>query len=219
MTRRSGSLYRAYGKRALDLGLALPAALATLPVLAALALAVRLALGPPALFRQRRPGLDGRPFELFKLRTMADLRDERGRPLPDERRLTSLGAFLRRTSLDELPGLWNVLRGEMSLVGPRPLLMRYLDRYTERQARRHRMRPGLTGWAQVNGRNALTWEAKFEHDLHYVDRVSLGLDLKILALTVWKVITGEGVSAEGSATMPEFMGSKSEAGGETPHAG
>jgi len=172
-----------------------------LPVLLLVALVVRLSLGSPVLFRQSRPGLLGRPFELLKFRTM------RSSPESDEQRLAPLGRFLRRWSLDELPELLNVLRGEMSLVGPRPLLTQYLPRYTARQARRHEVKPGLTGWAQVSGRNALAWEQKLELDVWYVDNWSFWLDLRILARTVWQVIRREGISHAGSATMPEFMGS------------
>lgn len=195
-------------KRAFDLVVALVAlALLALPLLF-VALLVALFLGRPVLFRQQRPGLGGKPFWLYKFRTMTDARDAHGRLLPDEQRLTRLGRFLRRTSIDELPELINVIKGEMSLVGPRPLLMSYLDRYTPRQARRHEVRPGITGWAQVNGRNAISWEEKFELDVWYVDHASLALDLKILAMTVWKTLRREGISAAGHATMPEFLGSK-----------
>ncbi len=171
-------------KRALDLALASTGLLAAAPVLAGVAAAVRLGIGSPVLFRQRRPGLHGRPFLLAKFRTMTDARGPDGRPLPDEQRLTRLGRLLRATSLDELPQLWNVLRGDMSLVGPRPLLMEYLERYTPEQARRHEVKPGLTGWAAVNGRNALSWDEKFALDVWYVDHRSLTLDLEVLARTV-----------------------------------
>jgi lipopolysaccharide/colanic/teichoic acid biosynthesis glycosyltransferase len=201
------TFYRRYGKRCLDLAGAGAAAALAAPALLALALLVRLRLGRPVLFRQQRPGRDGRPFTLLKLRTMRDLRDAAGEPLPDERRLGPLGRFLRRSSLDELPELWNVLRGDMSLVGPRPLLMEYLPRYTPEQARRHEVRPGITGWAQVNGRNALTWEEKFAHDVWYADHLSLGLDLRILGRTLLAVVRREGIHAEGHATMPKFQGS------------
>ncbi len=179
-----------------------------LPVVLSVAIAIRLQLGSPVLFRQTRPGLHGRPFTMLKFRTMLDAHDAQGRPLPDSERLTRLGRFLRSTSLDELPELWNVLRGEMSLVGPRPLLMEYLPLYSAEQARRHEVRPGVTGWAQVNGRNALSWEEKFALDVWYVDHRSLALDLKILLLTVRKVFVREGISAEGEATMPVFTGNK-----------
>ena len=170
---------------------------------------VRCKLGSPVLFRQVRPGLHGRPFMMVKFRTMTDERGADGELLPDAQRLTSFGRFLRATSLDELPELWNVLRGEMSLVGPRPLLMEYLPLYSPEQARRHEVRPGITGWAQVNGRNALSWEERFKLDVWYVDHRSLWLDLRILWLTVRKVIVREGISAHGEATMPKFTGSKS----------
>lgn len=171
-----------------------------------LALLVRCQLGSPILFRDRRPGLHGEPFELIKFRSMTDERGADGEWLPDADRLTSFGRFLRSTSLDELPELWNVVKGEMSLVGPRPLLMDYLPLYSPTQARRHEMRPGITGWAQVNGRNAISWEEKFELDVWYVDNQSLLLDLKILWLTLHKVLAREGISAAGEATISEFKG-------------
>ena len=176
------------------------------PILAVIALLVRLKLGSTVLFRQQRPGLHGKPFTLYKFRTMTNARDADGNLLPDAERLTNFGRFLRRTSLDELPELINVLKGDMSLVGPRPLLIQYLQRYTPEQARRHETRPGITGWAQINGRNALSWEEKFHLDVWYVDNVSLWLDLKILFLTVWKVLRREGISQTGHATMEEFLG-------------
>jgi lipopolysaccharide/colanic/teichoic acid biosynthesis glycosyltransferase len=172
-----------------------------------IAVLVRVKLGKPVLFSQERPGLRGRLFRLYKFRTMRDLYDDHGKPLPDELRLTKFGRFLRASSLDELPELVNVLKGEMSLVGPRPLLVTYLNRYTPEQARRHEALPGITGWAQVNGRNALTWEDKFCLDVWYVDHQSLWLDVKILFLTLWKALKREGINAPGSATAPEFMGS------------
>jgi lipopolysaccharide/colanic/teichoic acid biosynthesis glycosyltransferase len=181
-------------------------AIASLPMLA-IALAVRLDLGKPVLFRQVRPGRHGVPFQLVKFRTMREAYDARGELLPDEERLTRLGRFLRATSLDELPELWNVLRGEMSLVGPRPLLMDYLPLYTPAQARRHEVRPGLTGWAQINGRNAISWDSKFALDLWYVDHQSFLLDLKILWRTVHKVVAGEGVSPADREIMERFTGS------------
>jgi len=177
------------------------------PVMLVVALLIRLTMGSPVLFRQVRPGLYGRPFTMYKFRTMLDIRNERGELLPDELRLTPVGRFLRKTSLDELPELFNVLKGDMSLVGPRPLLMDYLDRYTPEQARRHEVKPGITGWAQVNGRNALTWEEKFKLDVWYVDNWSLWLDIKILFMTLVKVFKREGISADGHVTMPEFKGS------------
>lgn len=198
-------------KRLLDIAVAATGLALLAPVLAVLALAVRLKLGRPILFRQRRPGLHGRPFEMYKLRTMLDRQDAQGRLLPDEERLTPFGRFLRSTSLDELPELLNVLRGEMSLVGPRPLLTEYLARYTPEQARRHEVKPGITGWAQINGRNAIGWEERFALDVWYVDHWSLALDLKILFRTVGKVLRRDGISAESHATMPEFMGTVSEA--------
>ena len=191
-------------KRAFDLLFVLSFAPVWVPVLAAVALLVRLKLGSPIFFRQKRPGLIGAIFEMVKFRTMTDARDASGKLLPDAERLTAFGKWLRATSLDELPELWNVLRGDMSLVGPRPLLVQYLERYTPRQARRHEVRPGITGLAQVKGRNALSWDEKFEWDVRYVDGQSLWLDLKILALTAKAVVVREGISAQGDATMPEF---------------
>ena len=193
-------------KRAVDVGVAgISLAVLGLPMLA-LGGVVRLKLGSPILFSQKRPGLHGKPFTMHKFRTMRDALDSHGQPLPDSERMTPLGRLLRASSLDELPGLFNVLRGDMSLVGPRPLLMDYLDRYTAEQARRHEVRPGITGWAQVNGRNAISWEEKFELDVWYVDNRSLTLDLKILWMTVQKVFKREGISAAGEATMPRFEG-------------
>jgi len=176
------------------------------PVMLAVALLVLLTMGRPVLFRQQRPGLRGKPFTLYKFRTMRDARSASGELLPDELRLTTFGKWLRSTSLDELPELFNVLKGEMSLVGPRPLLMEYLPRYSPEQARRHEVKPGITGWAQVNGRNALTWEEKFRMDVWYVDHWNLWLDMKIVLLTIWKVLKREGINAEGCATMPVFTG-------------
>lgn len=204
------NIYTNGGKRVLDLFLTLAALLLLAPVFALIALTLAFSMGRPLLFKQQRPGLLGHPFILRKFRTMLDTRDRQGEPLPDSERLTRLGAWLRRSSLDELPELLNVLRGEMSLVGPRPLLMRYLERYSPEQSRRHNVRPGLTGWAQINGRNALTWEQKLRLDLWYVEHCGFWLDLKILFQTLWKVLKREGISAEGSATMPEFMGSPAE---------
>jgi lipopolysaccharide/colanic/teichoic acid biosynthesis glycosyltransferase len=193
-------------KRGFDLVVVVLAAPAWLPILAVVALLVRLKLGSPVFFRQKRPGKDAVIFEMVKFRTMTDARDAAGALLPDAVRLTPFGKFLRATSLDELPELWNVLRGDMSLVGPRPLLVGYLPRYSARQARRHAVRPGITGLAQVKGRNALTWEEKFEWDVRYVETQSLALDLKILLLTAKTVFVREGISAAGDATMPEFRG-------------
>ena len=198
--------YLRRGKRMLDVVGAAAGMVVTSPVQAAAAVAIRREVGSPVLFRQQRPGLGGRPFSLLKVRTMRDAVDASGRVLPDSSRLTPLGRRLRAWSIDELPELWNVLRGDMSLVGPRPLLMEYLPRYTPEQARRHSVRPGVTGWAQVSGRNALSWEEKFELDVWYVDHVSLGLDLRILWRTVRAVVTRDGISAAGHETMPEFRG-------------
>lgn len=193
-------LYRTIGKRLLDVMLSLAGLIVLVPVVAAIALCIRVRMGGPVLFRHERPGLNGRPFGLWKFRTMSHT------PGPDAERITPLGRTLRITSLDELPELYNVLKGDMSLVGPRPLMMRYLSLYTPEQARRHEVRPGITGWAQVNGRNAQTWEDRFRYDVWYVDNVSLGLDLKILWLTIWRVLRREGISADGHATMPGFQG-------------
>jgi lipopolysaccharide/colanic/teichoic acid biosynthesis glycosyltransferase len=177
------------------------------PVMAATALLVRATMGGPVLFRQVRPGRGGRLFQVYKFRTMLDAHDADGHPLPDEQRLTRTGRFLRATSLDELPQLWNVLRGDMSLVGPRPLLVEYLPRYSAEQARRHDVLPGITGWAQVNGRNALGWDERFRLDVWYVDHWSLALDVKILALTLLRVVQRQGISFSGEATMFKFLGS------------
>ncbi len=195
-------------KRTLDLILTIPALIVLSPVLLLLGILVAILLGSPVLFRQRRPGLHGRPFWLLKFRTMTDARDAGGALLPDAVRLTAFGRFLRAASLDELPELFNVLKGEMSLVGPRPLLMQYLERYTPEQARRHEVKPGITGWAQVNGRNAITWEEKFKLDVWYVDNWSLWLDIKIIAMTIWKILKREGINQPGQATMEEFMGNR-----------
>jgi sugar transferase EpsL len=176
-----------------------------------LAVIVKLKLGSPILFKQQRPGLYGKPFYFYKFRTMTDERDRDGQLLPDDKRLTSFGMFLRKYSLDELPQLANVVKGDISLVGPRPLLMEYLPLYTEAQTKRHLVKPGITGWAQVNGRNAISWEEKFELDLWYVNHQSLLLDLKIIALTLIKVITSEGINQTGNATMERFKGSNSTA--------
>ncbi len=194
-------------KRLFDLALTIPGLLIISPILLLLAIYIRIRLGPPVLFRQLRPGLNAKPFVLYKFRTMTSEVNNQGESLPDTQRLTSFGQFLRSFSLDELPELINVLKGEMSLVGPRPLLMQYLERYTEEQARRHEVLPGITGWAQINGRNALTWEDKFRFDTWYVEHWSLQLDIKILALTFWKTIKREGISQPGHATSEEFMGS------------
>lgn len=193
-------------KRLFDLGVAIPAIGICAPLMTAIGMLLRMTLGKGIFFGQQRPGLYGRPFKLYKFRTMTNEYDTSGRLLPDSKRLTRLGRFLRSTSLDELPELFNVLKGEMSIVGPRPLLMQYLDRYTAEQRRRHDVKPGITGWAQVNGRNAITWEEKFKLDLWYVEHQSLWLDLRILALTVLKVVKREGICQAGQATMEEFMG-------------
>jgi lipopolysaccharide/colanic/teichoic acid biosynthesis glycosyltransferase len=194
------------GKRIFNLALTLPGLILISPLLVLLAVCVRVAHGAPVLFRQPRPGYKGRPFTLYKFRTMTNARAADGSLLPDAMRLTRLGRFMRSLSLDELPELYNVLRGDMSLVGPRPLLMQYLERYSPEQMRRHDVTPGMTGWAQVNGRNALTWQQKFDLDLWYVDHWSLGLDLRILCLTFWKMLKREGISQPGHATMEEFRG-------------
>ncbi|GAP20691.1 sugar transferase [Leptolinea tardivitalis] len=193
-------------KRLFDLCLTIPGVILISPLILVLAILVRVKLGSPILFRQVRPGYKGKLFTLNKFRTMTDQRDAEGNLLPDADRLTSFGRFLRSTSMDELPELLNVLRGEMSLVGPRPLLTAYLDRYTPEQARRHDVLPGMAGWAQINGRNALTWEEKFKLDVWYVDHWSLWLDVKILALTFVKVIRREGINQPGAATATEFKG-------------
>lgn len=198
-------------KRLLDCLISAAAIVALSPVLVVVALVVRKYLGSPVLFRQVRPGLNGHPFVMFKFRTMIDARDSLGNALPDDVRLTTFGRWLRSTSLDELPELFNVLKGDMSLVGPRPLLMEYLDRYTPRQARRNEVLPGITGWAQINGRNDLSWEEKFELDVWYVDNWSAWLDLRILCLTLWKVLLRDGINADGHSTAPIFLG-KEESG-------
>jgi lipopolysaccharide/colanic/teichoic acid biosynthesis glycosyltransferase len=195
---------QAYLKRVFDVVVSATALVVLAPVMGLIALAVWRTMGRPVLFRQVRPGLHGKPFVMYKFRTMRDLRDAEGKLLPDEARLTPFGRWLRSTSLDELPELLNVLRGEMSLVGPRPLLMEYLDRYTPGQARRHEVKPGITGWAQIHGRNNLSWDERFKLDVWYVDNWSLWLDLKILWRTLWMVLRREGISAQGHATMPRF---------------
>jgi len=197
-------------KRTFDLLVSLILLTLLSPLLLVIGVLVRIKLGRPVLFSQERPGLHGQLFRLYKFRTMRDARGPDGRLLPDEERLTKFGRFLRASSLDELPELFNVLKGEMSLVGPRPLLVAYLERYSPEQARRHEVLPGITGWAQVNGRNALSWESKFKLDVWYVDNRTFWLDLKILFLTLWKALKREGISAPGSATAPEFMGSEKE---------
>ena len=195
-------------KRVFDLLLTTVGLVVLSPVMLALALLVWIFHGRPVLFRQTRPGYRGVPFALYKFRSMTDARDPQGNLLPDEQRLTRFGRFLRASSLDELPELFNVLRGEMSLVGPRPLLMQYLERYSAEQMRRHEVLPGITGWAQINGRNALTWQEKFRLDVWYVDHRSLWLDLKILAITLWKVLKREGIDQAGYISAEEFMGNE-----------
>lgn len=195
-------------KQTFDIVFAVFAVFMLSPVLIITAILVRIKLGSPILFRQMRPGLKGQPFYIYKFRSMTDLKDSEGNLLPDDTRLTPFGRTLRRLSLDELPQLFNVLRGELSFVGPRPLLMEYLPHYSPEQARRHDVRPGITGWAQVNGRNAISWEEKFKLDVWYVDNQSLWLDLKIIFLTFIKVFRREGISHEGQATMEKFTGSK-----------
>lgn len=197
-------------KRAVDLFLALLAFIALSPLMLFLMMAIHLSLGDPVLFKQIRPGRYQKPFKMFKFRTMCDAFDCNGVELSDAQRLTKLGSFLRSTSLDELPELWNVIKGDMSLVGPRPLLMEYCELYTPEQARRHEVRPGITGWAQVNGRNAISWEEKFKLDVWYVDNQSFWLDIKILLMTVKKVFAREGISAEGHVTIEKFKGSSND---------
>lgn len=194
-------------KRMLDITVSASALLLLSPVMGVVAWQIRRKLGPPVLFRQVRPGRHGEPFEMIKFRSMRHALDEHGRTLPDARRLTPFGGFLRSTSLDELPELWNVLKGDMSLVGPRPLLMEYLPLYSPQQYRRHDARPGITGWAQVNGRNALSWEDKFRLDVWYVEHQSFWLDMRILLLTIKKVLDRDGISATGEATAARFTGS------------
>ncbi len=203
------SFYRRHGKRWFDLAISIPLIILLAPLIGTLAVLIRWKLGSPVLFTQIRPGLNGHPFRMVKFRSMTDARNDQGELLPDDIRLTRWGQFLRNSSLDELPELWNVLRGEMSLVGPRPLLTSYLDLYTPSQARRHEVVPGITGWAQVNGRNSISWDQKFTFDVEYVDRVNIFLDLRILILTVLRVIQKKNISAQGHATMPIFLG--------TPH--
>ena len=195
-------------KRFIDILFSLLGLIVLMPVIIVIAVIIRCKLDSPVLFRQLRPGRGGRPFEMIKFRTMRDAVDARGLPLSDAERMTKLGAFLRASSLDELPELWNVLKGDMSLVGPRPLLMEYLPLYNARQYRRHDVRPGVTGWAQVNGRNSLTWEKKFELDVWYVENRSVWLDAKIIFLTLQKVIKRDGISADGEATMSKFTGNE-----------
>jgi lipopolysaccharide/colanic/teichoic acid biosynthesis glycosyltransferase len=204
----TNTFYRRRGKRLLDLVLAVPALAVTMPAMGLVSVGVAAVLGRPVIFTQERPGLGGRTFRFHKFRTMTSERDSAGALRPDDERLTGFGRLLRTLSLDELPQLWHVVRGDMSLVGPRPLLVEYLDRYSPRQARRHEVPPGITGWAQVNGRNALTWEQKFEYDVWYVDHVSLAVDLRILLTTLASVASRRGITPAGSASVPIFRGSK-----------
>jgi lipopolysaccharide/colanic/teichoic acid biosynthesis glycosyltransferase len=197
-------------KRFFDLIVSLIGLILLSPLLLIISIAVLLIYGQPVLFRQQRPGYKSKPFFIYKFRTMADVFDSKGKLLPDTDRLTWLGRLLRATSLDELPELLNVARGDMSLVGPRPLLMQYLDRYTHQQARRHEVLPGITGWAQINGRNAITWEDKFRYDVWYVDHWTFWFDMKILGLTFWKVLLREGINQPGHISAGEFMGSDNE---------
>lgn len=196
-------------KRLLDILLALFALSLLWPVMLIVALLIRCKLGTPVIFHQLRPGYLGKPFKIYKFRSMTDMRDAKGALLPDAERLTPFGKLLRASSLDELPNLWVILKGDMSLVGPRPLLMEYLSLYNDEQAKRHHVKPGLTGWAQVNGRNAISWEEKFALDVWYVKHQSLWLDLKILGMTVKKILIRDGINAAGDATMPKFTGNKS----------
>ncbi|WP_017477334.1 sugar transferase [Pseudomonas sp. PAMC 26793] len=196
-------------KRGFDLFAALLGLILLSPVIAVIAWNIRKKLGSPVLFRQVRPGRDGKPFEMIKFRTMRDAHDANGEPLPDAQRMTAFGSFLRSSSLDELPELWNVVKGDMSLVGPRPLLMEYLPLYSAEQYRRHEVRPGVSGWAQINGRNAIEWEEKFKLDTWYVDNQSFWLDMKVIFLTIKKVLVRDGISAKGEATASKFTGSKS----------
>ncbi len=199
-------MYRRWGKRMLDLVVVVPAIIALAPLIAIVALAIRVVLGPGVLFSQERAGYRGQAIRIYKFRTMTAERDSQGELLPDEQRLTRFGKFLRKCSFDELPQLWNVLRGDISLVGPRPLLIRYLPRYTPTQNRRHEVQPGITGWAQLNGRNAISWGEKFKLDVWYVDHLSFALDLKILLRTIGYVFRGGDVNSAVHATMPEFTG-------------
>ena len=195
-------------KRSFDIFSSVVGVIVLLPIILFVALRIRIKLGSPVLFRQDRPGKDGKSFKMIKFRTMRDAFDCSDNPLPDSLRMTSFGYFLRSTSLDELPGLWNVLKGDMSLVGPRPLLVEYLPLYNKEQAKRHNVRPGITGWAQINGRNAISWDEKFKLDVWYVENQSFWLDIKILLLTVKKVFVKEGISADGEVTMQRFLGNK-----------
>lgn len=213
MTLEKASFYSRTGKRLFDLFVAVCLLVVLSPILAVSGFFVRTRLGAPVLFRQERPGLRGQPFQIVKFRTMTNERDKNGNLMPDAVRLTPFGKFLRSTSLDELPELLNILKGEMSLIGPRPLLVEYLSQYSSEQARRHEVRPGLTGWAQINGRNSVSWEDRFRMDVWYVDNVSFWLDLKILFLTIWKTIRRDGINAPGEATMAVFRSGDNGHGG------
>jgi undecaprenyl phosphate N,N'-diacetylbacillosamine 1-phosphate transferase len=206
--KRYRGIYRNYLKRPLDFILSLTGIIVLSPLLIIIAILVRIKLGSPVIFRQKRPGLNEKIFTLYKFRTMTDERDENAELLPDEQRLTGFGKFLRSTSLDELPELFNIIKGNMSIVGPRPLLVEYLPLYNEQQKRRHEVRPGLTGWAQVNGRNTISWEEKFDLDVEYVDNINFLLDCKIIFLTVKKVLSREGINSDTAATMEPFQGNK-----------
>ena len=206
--KQNEGIYSKWGKRTIDIVLSTIAMLVLSPILLIVWLLVRIKLGSPAIFKQERPGKNGKVFKLYKFRTMTDERDENGELLPDDVRLTKFGKVLRSTSLDELPELWNIIKGDMSIVGPRPLLVRYLPLYNERQARRHEVRPGFTGLAQVNGRNSISWEEKFEWDVQYVDNITFLGDVKIILNTVKVVLKRDGISSETSVTMEEFRGSK-----------
>jgi lipopolysaccharide/colanic/teichoic acid biosynthesis glycosyltransferase len=208
----SQSSWRCFAKRVFDIICAAVGLIALSPLLAATALLIRLAMGSPVLYCQERPGKNGKPFRLLKFRTMTNACDANGNSLPDDQRRCPVGDLLRTTSIDELPQLWNILRGEMSLVGPRPLMMRYLPRYSPEQARRHEVKPGITGWAQIHGRNAIDWEEKLALDVWYVENWSLRLDLRIFATTIWRVLRREGISQDGCFSSTEFMGSN----GTTP---
>lgn len=212
------NFYSRSGKRVFDLAIVLVLLPVLFPVMLCVWVCVAIFLGVPVIFRQSRPGLHGKVFTLFKFCSMTNGCDSEGVLLPDEQRLTRFGRFLRASSLDELPELWNVLKGEMSLVGPRPLLVEYLEKYTPEQSRRHEVRPGITGWAQVNGRNGVAWEKRFEMDIWYVENCSLWLDLKIMWLTVKTVFARSGISAQGHATMPYFTGEESATNGESAHS-
>jgi lipopolysaccharide/colanic/teichoic acid biosynthesis glycosyltransferase len=204
--KRRRSFYDRVVKRGIDLCISALALLLLSPLIGVIALLVRIKHGSPVLFSQERPGLDERIFRMYKFRSMTNERDADGNLLPDDKRLTKLGKFLRATSLDELPELWNILKGDLSLIGPRPLLVRYLPRYSERQHKRHSVRPGMTGWAQVHGRNTVSWQDKFEYDVWYAEHISFALDVRIFFMTIVKVLKREGINSETAATMEEFRG-------------